>query len=118
MPVRGGATAAVAQRRGDVVIAVFLDEAQQSGAVELVRVHAFQRLGAAALPMLDQIAEELAGPADTAFEESKAQFREASGDAAQEYRLGRRMPGCREMADVAVAEIGRRQAQTLVEAGA
>src|SRR3984893_960141 len=113
-----GQSAALAQRCGDVVIAVFLDEAQQSGAVELVRVHAFQRLGAASLPMLDQIAEELTGPADTAFEEGKTQFREAPGDAAEENRLGGRMPGCGEMADVAVAEIGRRQAQTLVEAGA
>jgi hypothetical protein len=35
-----GQAAAFAQRRGDVVIAVFLDEAHQLGAVELVGVHA------------------------------------------------------------------------------
>jgi len=48
--------------------------------LHLVRVHAFQRLCDAPLPMLDQIAEELTGPADTAFEESKTQFRETPGD--------------------------------------
>src|SRR5271169_1737098 len=106
------------QRRGDVVIAVFLDQAHQLGAVELVRVHALQCLGAAPLPMLDQIAEELAGPADAAFEESKAQFREPPGDAAQKDRFRGRMSGRSEMADVAVAEIGWRQPQTLIEAGA
>ena len=71
---------------------------------------ALQCLGAAPLPMLDQIAEELAGPADTAFEKGELQFRETPGHAAQEDRLGGRMPGCGKMADVAVAEIGRRQA--------
>jgi hypothetical protein len=57
--------------------------------------------------MLDQIAEELAGPAHTAFEEGETQLRETPGDAAEEDRLGGRVPGCGEMADVAVAEIGR-----------
>jgi hypothetical protein len=60
--------------------------------------------------MLNQIPEELAGPADTAFEKRKAQFRESPRDAAEENRLGGRVPGCREMADMAVGEIGRRQA--------
>jgi hypothetical protein len=41
--------------------------------------------------MLDQIAEQLAGPADTAFEEGETQLREAPGDAAEEDRLGGRM---------------------------
>ena len=50
--------------------------------------------------MLDQIAKQLAGPADAAFEEREAQFREAPGDAAEEDRLGGRMPGCSEMTDV------------------
>ena len=50
-----GQTAALAQGRGDVVITVFLDEAHQFGAVELVGMHALQCLGAAPLPMRDQI---------------------------------------------------------------
>src|SRR5690242_607198 len=62
---------ALLQRRGNVVIAVFLDQAHQFGAVELVRVHALQCPGAAPLPMLDQIAEELAGPADAAVEKCR-----------------------------------------------
>src|SRR6516162_5286777 len=70
------------------------------GRVRAVRMHALQCLGAAPLPMLDQIAEQLTSPADAAFEKGKAQFREAPGDAAQEDRLGGRMPGGGEMADV------------------
>jgi len=52
-----------------------------------------QCLGAAPLPMLDQIAEQLTGPADAAFEKREAQLREAPGDAAEENRLGGRVTG-------------------------
>ena len=54
--------AALAQGRSDVVVAVFLDQAHQFGAIELVGMHALQCLGAAPLPMLDQIAEQLGWP--------------------------------------------------------
>ena len=73
-------------------------------------MHALQCLGAAPLPMLDQIAEELAGPADAAFEKGETQFRETPGDAAEENRLGGRMADRGEMADVVICEIDRRQA--------
>jgi hypothetical protein len=52
--LRVGQAAALAQGGGDIAIAVFLDEAHQLGAVELVGVHTLERLGAAPLPMLDQ----------------------------------------------------------------
>jgi hypothetical protein len=73
-----------------------------------------RRLGSVKLTMP---AEELTGPADAAFEEGKPQFREPPGDAAQKDRLGGRMPGRSEMANVAITETGRRQAQAPVEAG-
>jgi TolB-like protein/class 3 adenylate cyclase len=59
--------------------------------------------------MLDQVAEQLRGPADTALDEGKTELRQTSGHAAQEDRLGGRMPGGSEMADMVVGEIGRRQ---------
>ena len=43
--------------------------------------------------MLDQIAEQLTGPADAALEKREAQLREAPGDAAEENRLGGRVTG-------------------------
>jgi hypothetical protein len=46
--------------------------------VDLEPIHA--ALGAAPLPVLDQVAEELAAPADAAFEESEAQIRETPLD--------------------------------------
>src|SRR5271169_5376515 len=81
-------------------------------------MHALQRLGATPLPMLDQIAEQLRSPADAALEKRKPQFREAPGDATQENCLGGGMAGGGEMAEVVVGEIGRRQAQALIAAGA
>src|SRR6516225_3948843 len=81
-------------------------------------MHALQCPRTAPLPMLDQIAEELAGPADPAFEKGKTQFREAPGDAAEENRLGGRMTGGSEMADMVVGKVGRRQAQALAARGA
>src|SRR5689334_25406407 len=63
--------------------------------------------------MLDQIAEQLSGPADAAFEEGEAQLGEAPGDAAEEDRLRNRMAGCGEMADMVVDEIRRRVPQAL-----
>ena len=98
---------------GDVVVAVLLDEVHQQLAVELVGVHALQRRGAAPLPMLDQIAEQLRAPADAAFEEGEVQFREAPRHAAEEDALGGRVAGVGEMADMVVDEVGRRVAQPL-----
>src|SRR5262249_26834032 len=58
------------------------------------------------LPMLDQVAEQLGAPADPAFEERKAQIREAPGDAAEEQTLRHRVPGGGEMADMIEGEVG------------
>src|ERR1051326_4440416 len=67
--------------------------------------------------MLHQIAEQLRAPADAAFQEREAQFREPPSDAAEEDALRRGMAGIREMADVTIGEVGRRIAQCLVAAG-
>src|SRR5262249_53739188 len=85
----------------------------QQLAVELVGVHALQSRCAAPLPMLDEITEELAAPADSAFEESETQLREAPGDATEEDALGDRVAGRREMANMVVDEVARRVAQPL-----
>src|SRR5205807_4459926 len=61
--------------------------------------------------MLDQIGEQLAAPADAAFEKPKMHVREAPRHAAEEQRLGHGMPGGGEMADVVVGEIARAIAQ-------
>src|SRR5579885_243100 len=57
--------------------------------------------------MLDQVAEQLAAPADAAFEEGEAQIGEAPGDTAEEQRLGDVVPGRSEMADMVAREVGR-----------
>src|SRR5438067_10873838 len=67
--------------------------------------------------MLHQIAEQLRAPADTAFEEGEAQFREAPGNAAEEDALGGGMAGIGEMADMVIGEVGRRIPQRLIAAG-
>ena len=87
--LRVGARPAVArlERLGDIVVPVFLDHAHQQFAVELFRLHAFERRRAAPLPMFDQIAEQLGGPTDASFEKREAQLREAPGDAAEKDRL-------------------------------
>ena len=63
-------------------------------------MNALQRSRTASLPMLDQIAEQLRGPADNAFEKRKARLGEAPCDAAEEDRLGDGMTGGGEMADL------------------
>src|SRR6516162_1545841 len=68
--------------------------------------------------MLDQIAEQLGAPARTPFEKGEAQLREAPGHAAEENRLGDGMTGGREVADVVVDKVGRRQAQSLAATAA
>jgi TolB-like protein/class 3 adenylate cyclase len=73
-------------------------------------MHALERLGAARLPLLDQIAEELAGRADAALEKGKPQLREAPGDPAQEDRLRRRLPGCWEGPRVPAQPVERKLA--------
>src|SRR5690348_11149171 len=62
--------------------------------------------------MLDQIGEELAGPAGAAFEEPEAQLGEAPRHASEEDRLGDRMAGGGEMADMVEGEVARPIAQT------
>src|SRR5439155_22411207 len=77
-----------------------------------------QRLAVAPLPVLDEIAEELAGPADAALEEREPQLREASRDAAEEDRLGDGVAGGGEMTDMVVDEVRRRHPQPLIAARA
>src|SRR5207237_4482460 len=108
----------VLERYSMLLVAVLLDEAHQQLTVELLRPHILERLEVAPLPMLHQIAEQLRAPADAAFEEGEAQFREAPGDTAEEDALGGGMAGIGEMADMVVGEVGRRIAQRLVAAGA
>jgi hypothetical protein len=102
---------AAAQFGADVLIPVFLDQLRQQRAVELFRVHVFEPFLAAPLPVLDQVGEQLAGPAGTAFEETKAQIGEAPRDAAEENGLGHRVPGGSEVADMVEREIARGVAQ-------
>src|SRR5215210_7350646 len=66
---------------------MLLDELEQQLAIELVRVHALQRLRAFSLPVLDQVSEELAAPSYSAFEECEAQLGEAPRHAAEEKSL-------------------------------
>src|SRR5215218_8762090 len=68
-------------------------------------------LGAAPLPVLDQVGEKLAAPADAAFEEGEAEIGETPRHAAQEQPLGDGMPGGGEVADVVVGEVAGRIAQ-------
>src|SRR5215469_12758373 len=96
----------------DVVIAVLVDEVLEERAVELFRVHIGSQLPAAPLPMLDQIGEELAAPADSTFEEGEAQIREAPRHPAEKQRLGDGVPGGGEVADVVEGEVAGRIAQT------
>src|SRR5262249_10908815 len=76
-------------------------------AIELGRVHVLQALGATPLPMLDQVAEQLAAPADAALEKREAQIGEAPGHAAEEQRLGDVVAGRGEVADVIEGKVGR-----------
>src|SRR5438552_2071002 len=61
--------------------------------------------------MLDQIGEELAAPADAAFQKAKAQIGEAPGDAAEEEALGDGVAGGGEMADMVEGKVRRVVAQ-------
>src|SRR5262249_9939709 len=91
----------------DISVAVLDDQLAQQRTVELGRVHVLHALGAAPLPMLDQIAEQLAAPADAAFEEGIPQIGEAPGHAAEEQRLGDVVTGVGEMTDVIEGEVRR-----------
>ncbi len=62
--------------------------------------------------MLDQIGEQLAAPADAAFEEAEPQLGEAPGHAAEEQPLGDGVAGRREMADMVEGEVAWVVAQT------
>src|SRR5262245_47162013 len=57
--------------------------------------------------MLDQIAEELAAPADAAFEEGETQIGEAPGHAAEKQSLGDVMAGRGKMTDMVEGEVRR-----------
>src|SRR6185503_3499024 len=61
--------------------------------------------------MLHQVGEQLAAPADPAFEEPKAQIGEAPGHAAEEETLGDGVSGRREMADMVEGKVRRVVAQ-------
>src|SRR5207248_2682129 len=65
----------------------------------------------AALPMFHEVGEQLAAPADAAFEEAEPQIRETPGDAAEEEALGDGMAGGGEVADMVEREVARVVAQ-------
>ena len=106
------------QRGRDVGIAVLLGEAHQHPAIERPWIHLLERLAVAPLPVLDEVAEELRRPADSAFEECEPQLREAARDTAEEDRLGHRVAGSGEVTDVVVDEVRRRVPQPLITARA
>src|SRR5204863_583087 len=106
----GPAVAAV-KLGGHVVITVLVDQASEKLAVELLGIHVGDALGAAPLPMLDQVGEELAAPAHPAFQEGEVEVGEAPRHAAQEQPLGDGMAGGGEVADMIESEIARRVAQ-------
>src|SRR5438309_7919265 len=62
--------------------------------------------------MLEQIGEQLAAPADAAFQKAEAQIGEAPRHAAEEQPLGDGVPGRREMADMVEGEVARVVAQS------
>ena len=111
-------TVALSQGLGHIIIAMLDDEIHQQLAIELCRVHTFERLGIAPLPMLDQITEELGAPAGATFKKGEIELREAAGHATEENRLGDGMTGGGEMADVIVDKVCRRQAQSLAATAA
>ena len=88
----------------------------QQRPVELFRVHIGEARGAAPLPMLDQVAEQLAAPAGPALEKGETQIGEAPGHAAEEQRLGDGVPGRGEMADMVEGEVRRRVALAVAAA--
>src|SRR3989442_5080294 len=98
---------ALVELGGDVGVAVLVDQLAQQPAIEPGRVHVRHALGAAPLPVLDQVAEQLAAPADAALEEREAQIGEAPGHAAEEQRLSDVVTGRGEVADVVESEVGR-----------
>ena len=108
-----GPAIARTQHVADIFIAVFLDQPEQKLAVELVGIHALERRCAAAFPVLDEVTEQLAAPADTALEEREVELGEAPRDTAEEDRFRNGVPRRREMADVVVDEVAGRVAQTL-----
>src|SRR5262249_36213162 len=92
---------------GDIRIPVLADQLAEQRAIELGRVHVLHALGPAPLPMLDQVTEQLAAPADAALEEREAQIGEAPSHAPEEERLGDVVAGRGEVTDVVEGEVGR-----------
>src|SRR5262245_24057509 len=80
---------------------------RSSGRLSLVGSNVLEPLRPPPLPVLDEIAEELAAPADTAFEEGETQVWEPSGHAAEEQGLGHVVAGRGEVTDVVEREVGR-----------
>ena len=75
----------------------------EPGGIEVVDVGA-----AAFFEAGDDIGQHDDGPRRTAFEEREVELGEAAGDAAHQHRLGVRMAGFCEMADMVVHVRGRR----------
>src|SRR5262245_13479052 len=80
---------------------------RSSGRLSLVGSNVLEPLRPPPLPVLDEIAEELAAPADAAFEEGETQVWEPSGHAAEEQGLGHVVAGRGEVTDVVEREVGR-----------
>src|SRR5215470_17482962 len=91
---------------GDIAVPVLADQLAQQRTIELGRVHVLHAFGAAPLPVLDQVAEELAAPADATLEEREAEVREPPGHPTEEKRLGHVVAGVGEVADVVEREVG------------
>src|SRR5262249_44157994 len=100
-------TIALVELGGNIGVAVLADQLAQQRAIELGRIHVRHALGAAPLPVLDQIAEQLAAPADATLEEGEAQVREAPGQPAEKQRLGDVVASVGEVADVVEREVRR-----------
>src|SRR5438093_694400 len=92
-------------------LAVLLGQRQEPRPIEPRRVRVLERVQLALLPVADQVSEERARPAHAALEEGEVDLGEAAGDAAEEDGLGHGLAGGGEVADVVVAEVGRRVAQ-------
>jgi hypothetical protein len=106
-----GPAVALVELGRDLLVAVLVDQALEHLPVELLGIHVGDALGAAPLPVLDQVGEELAAPAHAALEEGEVEVGEAPRHAAQEQALGDRMPGRREVADMVEGEVAGRIAQ-------
>src|SRR5579863_1050285 len=101
-----------------LLAAVLLEQLAQQLAIEIGRINLRERPGVALFPVADQVAVELTGPANAAFEKGAAQRRKAPRHAANHQRLANCLGRRREMTDMVVGKIRRRHPETRAAAGA